>query len=198
MFSGIIETTGIVKSIEDKQGDKRFIIDVNNLDLEELKLGDSISINGVCLTAITIDDKNIAFDVSNETLACSNLGFLKQADSVNLERALKLSDRVNGHIVTGHIDTVAEIVSKQADARSWRYEINIDQQYLKYICAKGSVCIDGVSLTVNAVNSTSFSINIIPHTNEKTLFNSYDIGSKVNVEVDMMARYIESLIQKEI
>ncbi len=197
MFSGIIETTGVIKNVQDKAGDKRFVIDVNTLELNDLKIGDSISVNGVCLTAIEISNKNITFDVSNETLACSNLGSLELNESVNLERALKLSDRVNGHLVTGHIDTVAEIISKQADGRSWRYEISIDQKYIKYICAKGSVCIDGVSLTVNTVQDNSFSVNIIPHTSVKTLFSDYDVGTQVNIEVDMMARYIESLMQKD-
>lgn len=199
MFSGIIEAVGRVISIKahgnTDNEDRCFQIDVGKLDITDLKQGDSIAINGVCLTALECQGSVISFDVSNETLSCTNFSDLKIGSPVNLERALRLSDRINGHLVSGHVDTVAEVLSLTEDARSWRFEISLDKEYAYFVSHKGSICIDGVSLTVNSVSENSFSINIIPHTLEQTLFKEYRVGSRINIEVDMMARYLERLMQ---
>ncbi len=198
MFSGIIETVGTVVSIENSDnGDWKFQVDVHNLELNQLKLGDSIAVNGVCLTVINNLDKVVSFDVSNETLSCTNFSGLKEGGSVNLERALRLSDRVNGHLVSGHVDTVAKVAKLFDDGRSWRFEIDLDKEHQRYVSVKGSVSIDGVSLTVNSVSDSGFSVNIIPHTLEQTLFKQYKVGSEVNIEVDMMARYLERMMQMD-
>ncbi len=193
MFSGIIETIGSVYSVSENGGDKRFTIDVGTLDISGLMVGESVAINGVCLTVVDWQNTKIEFDVSNETLSCTNINTLSKNSLVNLERALRLSDRINGHIVSGHVDTVAELVNKFEDARSWRFEFNLAKEFLRYVCVKGSVTVDGVSLTVNSISENGFSVNIIPHTLEYTLFKEYSSGSKVNIEVDMIARYLDRL-----
>ena len=194
MFSGIIESLGSIDNIEDLGGDKRLVVEPHELDLNDIKIGDSVSINGACLTVININQQYLAFDVSNETLNCTNLGNLENGSLVNIERALRLSDRLNGHFVTGHVDTVGKVVKKQEEARSWQYEIQVTKQYMRYISRKGSVAVDGVSLTVNDIDNDIFSVNIIPHTQEHTLFKLYNENTEVNIEVDMLSRYIERLL----
>lgn len=195
MFSGIIESIGRVNNITEMKGDLRIQIDADELQCDTFKLGDSIAINGVCLTLVEQEDALLSFDVSNETLQCTNLGSLQKNSKVNLEPALRLSDRINGHIVTGHIDIVAKVSAKESDGLSWRFEFKLDKHYMRYICVKGSVAVDGVSLTVNSIDTNSFSVNIIPYTMQHTLFNDYSELTKVNIEVDMMSRYLERLIQ---
>jgi riboflavin synthase len=138
----------------------------------------------------------ISFDVSKETQSCTTFGTVSIDSRVNIELAMQLSDRLDGHIVSGHVDTVGNIISINDDGSSKRFEVEIPEEFCKYICKKGSVCIDGVSLTVNSVNSKKFSVNIIPHTLHQTLFDDYSIGSKVNIEVDLISRYLERLVQK--
>lgn len=193
MFTGIIEAIGTVSRITDKGSDKSFRIDTGKLDLSDLSVGDSICVNGVCLTAVDLSEQEFLTDVSNETLSCTTFSWLRIGDQVNLEKALKVSDRLSGHIVSGHVDGVGTIKSLLEDASSVRYEIEVPDDLARYICRKGSVCVDGVSLTVNEVENTVFSVNIIPHTSEETIFSNYHAGTKVNLEVDLIARYLEGL-----
>ena len=173
--------------------DSRFRIDTGKLDLSDVKLGDSISVNGTCLTVIEIHDNGFSTDLSNETLSVTTHGDSKVATRVNLEKAMMVGDRLGGHIVSGHVDGVGVIRSMQEDARSTRYEVEVPGDLMRYVCKKGSICIDGVSLTINDVSDNSFSVNIIPHTMEETIFAEYRENSRVNLEVDLIARYLEGL-----
>ena len=193
MFSGIIETIGKVTSIEDRNGDQRISIDAAGLDLSDVEIGHSIAINGVCLTVVNVADNKFSVDVSAETLSCTTFNQLKTGSKVNLERALKLYDRIHGHLVAGHVDGVGTVRSRQPDARSEKFEIDCPPDLLRYVSKKGSICIDGVSLTVNKKFTTGFSVNIIPHTLEETIISGYQPGTRVNLEVDIIARYLESL-----
>jgi len=194
MFTGIIEAIGKIKLIEDIDSDKRFVITSDSLDLSDVRTGDSISVNGVCLTVVGLQGKGFSVDVSVETLSCTTFNELAEGDQLNLEKALQLSSRLSGHMVSGHVDGKGIIQKKLADARSERFEINYPAELGKYICKKGSICIDGVSLTVNEVEPSYFSVNIIPHTNDETIFSEYTEGRQVNLEVDIVARYMESLM----
>jgi len=194
MFTGIIEAIGKIKLIEDIDSDKRFVITSDSLDLSDVRTGDSISVNGVCLTVVGLQGKGFSTDVSVETLSCTTFNELAAGDQLNLEKALQLSSRLSGHMVSGHVDGKGIIQKKLADARSERFEINYPAELGKYICKKGSICIDGVSLTVNEVEPSYFSVNIIPHTNDETIFSEYTEGRQVNLEVDIVARYMESLM----
>lgn len=194
MFTGIIEAIGKIKLIEDIDSDKRFVITSDSLDLSDVRTGDSISVNGVCLTVVDLQEKGFSTDVSVETLSCTTFNELVAGDKLNLEKALQLSSRLSGHMVSGHVDGKGIIQKKLADARSERFEINYPAELGKYICKKGSICIDGVSLTVNEVEPSYFSVNIIPHTNDETIFSEYTEGRQVNLEVDIVARYMESLM----
>ncbi len=194
MFTGIIEAIGKIELIEDISSDKRFVITSDLLNLSDVQVGDSISVNGVCLTVVDLQEKGFTTDVSVETLSCTTFNKLVAGDQVNLEKALQLSSRLSGHMVSGHVDGKGIIQERVADARSERFEIKFPAELGKYICKKGSICIDGVSLTVNEVEPSYFSVNIIPHTNEETIFSEYIEGSQVNLEVDIVARYMESLM----
>jgi riboflavin synthase len=194
MFTGIIEAIGKIESIEDIDSDKRFVITSDSLDLSDVRTGDSISVNGVCLTVVDLQGKGFSVDVSVETLSCTTFNELVAGDKLNLEKALQLSSRLSGHMVSGHVDGKGIIQKKFVDARSERFEINYPAELGKYICKKGSICIDGVSLTVNEVEPSYFSVNIIPHTNDETIFSEYTEGRQVNLEVDIVARYMESLM----
>ena len=196
MFTGIIECTGPLARSEPRGGDLRLVIDAPALDFSDVAIGDSISVSGVCLTAVDLGEHAFAVDASNETLALTTLGALRSGDAVNLEKALRLSDRLGGHLVSGHVDGVGRIVSIEPDARSQRWLIEAPTELARYIAAKGSICVDGVSLTVNTVESARFSVNLIPHTVEVTTFAQRKPGDRVNLEVDMMARYLERLLQE--
>jgi len=176
-------------------GDLRLRIRTGKLPLEDVALGDSICTNGACLTVIELPGDGYWADVSVETLNFTTLGDLKPGSRVNLEKALTPESRLGGHIVSGHVDGVGEIVSMQEDARSWRFVLRAPGDLAKYIAHKGSICIDGTSLTVNAVNGAEFDLNIIPQTMAETIFGQYQPGSRVNLEVDVIARYLERLIQ---
>lgn len=193
MFTGIIESVGIVEKIDNLDGDSRLAIDAGGLDMENLKDGDSIAVNGVCLTVTACNQSLLLLDVSAETLSVTTLGGLQKGSRVNLERPMLLSDRLHGHIVSGHVDAVGKVVEREPDGRSVFFTIEIPQSLQRYISKKGSVCIDGVSLTVNEKAGNRFSINIIPHTLEKTILDDYRPGTPVNIEVDIIARYLESL-----
>ena len=194
MFTGIIEAIGKIELIEDIDSDKRFIITSGSLNLSDVQRGDSISVNGVCLTVVDLQEKGFSTDVSVETLSCTTFNELAVGDQVNLEKALQLSSRLSGHMVSGHVDGKGTIQKMVTDARSERFEINFPAELRKYICKKGSICIDGVSLTINDVDESTFSVNIIPHTNVETIFSEYIEGKSVNLEVDIVARYMESLM----
>lgn len=194
MFTGIIAAVGQLKSLQPVGGDIRLHIDTAKLDLNDVKLGDSIAVNGVCLTVVEMAAKSLQFDVSQETLQRTSLGQLKTGSEANLEKALAVGDRLGGHMVSGHVDGLGEVISKTASARSWQYKIKVPAELERYIAEKGSITIDGVSLTVNGVFEGGFDINIIPHTLEETIIKHYQTGTKVNLEVDLIARYLERLL----
>ena len=194
MFTGIIEAVGSVKSMQPAGGDLRFEIDTGTLDTGDVKIGDSIAVNGVCLTVIAFDSTSFASDVSNETIALTSLKGLKAGSAVNLEKAMLPTTRMGGHLVSGHVDGLGTVVSKSGDARSIRLEIEVPAELKKYIAVKGSICIDGTSLTVNSVKDLVVGLNIVPHTQERTVIQHYTKGTKVNVEVDLIARYLETLL----
>lgn len=194
MFTGIIETVGTVDLITPKGGDVALAINVGDLDLSDVALGDSIAVNGVCLTVVTLTDAGFIADVSGETLSLTSIGNLKPGSGVNLERAMKSGRRFGGHMVSGHVDGLAEVVSRHTDARSERFRLRAPAQLAKYIAHKGSVTIDGTSLTVNIVEGCEFELNIIPHTLENTVIGGYQPGTQVNIEVDIIARYLERLL----
>ena len=194
MFTGIIEALGAVQRLEPTAGDLRFVIDSGNLDMSDVKIGDSIAVNGVCLTVIAFDAASFAADVSNETIALTSLQALKAGSAVNLEKAMLPTTRMGGHLVSGHVDGLGTVVSKSEDARSIRLEIEVPAELKKYIAVKGSICIDGTSLTVNSVDNGVVGLNIVPHTQERTVIQHYARGTKVNLEVDLVARYLETLL----
>jgi len=194
MFTGIIETLGTVTALENRGGDVRLTIDGTGLDMTDVSLGDSIAVNGVCLTVVEMSDANFAADVSGETLRLTSIGQLAQGSRVNLEKAMRSGDRFGGHMVSGHVDGLAEVVSRRSDARSEHFRIRAPAELARYIAHKGSVTIDGTSLTVNAVEGCEFDLNIIPHTLENTIIGGYQPGVKVNIEVDIIARYLERLL----
>ena len=195
MFTGIIKAVGTVRTIEKKGSDKRFSLGTGKLDMADVSIGDSICVNGVCLSVVELLDGGFATDISVETLACTTFANLQEGDSVNLEKSLRLADRLGGHIVIGHVDGVGKITGMHEAARSIQYNIEVPSQLKKYICRKGSICIDGVSLTINDVAGSLFSVNIIPHTSGETIFSGYRAGTRVNIEVDIIARYLEGLMQ---
>jgi riboflavin synthase len=194
MFTGIIQAIGHIQKIEQKGGDVSLTLDTGGLELGDSGLGDSIAVNGVCLTAVDYTDKGFVADVSGETLSKTSLGFLKQGSPVNLEKALTLNTALGGHIVSGHVDGMATLVSQCDDGRSLRYEFSVPRELAHYIAEKGSVTIDGTSLTVNEVEGNRFGVNIVPHTREHTIFQYYQIHTQVNIEVDIIARYLERLL----
>ena len=195
MFTGIIQAIGTIADMQAKGGDIALAINTAKLDLSDVALGDSIAVNGVCLTAIALTESGFTADVSRETLSLTSLGTLSKGSEVNLEKALTLQTRLGGHLVSGHVDGLGEVKSRQNDGRSERFVITAPDDISRYIAMKGSITIDGVSLTVNAVNGSDFEINIVPHTIQETIIEHYQIGTKVNLEVDVIARYLERLIQ---
>ncbi|WP_426662710.1 riboflavin synthase [Rhodanobacter aciditrophus] len=194
MFTGIIQSVGRIRRLEPRGGDLRLHVDTDGLDLSDVQLGDSIAVSGVCLTAVALETQGFAADVSNETLSLTTLGQLRPGDPVNLEKALRLADRLGGHLVSGHVDGLGKVVSMTPDARSQRWIFEVPAGVAHYIAAKGSVCIDGTSLTVNEVAGHRFGVNLIPHTVEHTTFHAKRAGDAVNIEVDVIARYVERLI----
>ena len=197
MFTGIIQAIGQIARIEPRGGDVRLHIDAGSLDLSDVAPGDSIAVSGVCLTALEPSAHGFLADVSNETLGLTTLGDAAVGDAVNLEKALRLADRLGGHLVTGHVDGLAEVTAIEADARSRRIGFCVPATLARYLARKGSVCIDGVSLTVNAVCEDEFEVNLIPHTLEATTLAQRQVGDAVNLEVDLMARYAERLFAGE-
>jgi len=197
MFTGIIECIGQVETCEKKDADGRFAIKATELDLTNVTLGDSIAVSGVCLTVVTKTESTFLVDVSAETLSCTTLGELQTGDAVNLEQAVTPTTRLGGHLVSGHVDGVGAVTALTEDGCSIKMMIAVPPSLAKYIAVKGSVCVDGVSLTVNSIEKNSFSVNIIPHTLEKTTTGLYREGQRVNIEVDVVARYLERLLNAE-
>ncbi len=193
MFTGIVLDVGRVASLEPRGGDVRIVIEVANIDPDAIRIGDSICVQGCCLTATEIQGNAFAADVSRETLNVTTLGELRPGSPVNLEPSLKAGDQLGGHLVSGHVDGLATVTSIADDARSRRISISVPQELARYIARKGSVAVDGVSLTVNDVEGSVFGVNIIPHTQTATTLGRLTVGSKVNLEIDQIARYIERL-----
>ncbi|WP_415902652.1 riboflavin synthase [Neptuniibacter sp. QD29_5] len=194
MFTGIIEAVGTIAAIEEQAGDMRLYVRTGQLDLADVKLGDSIATNGVCLTAVELPGDGFIADVSRETLAHTRFHTLAIGERVNLEKALMPTSRLGGHIVTGHVDGIGEIVSRSEDARSIRFSVKAPAAIQRYLAAKGSVTVDGISLTVNALDGDCFELNIVPHTAQETIMTEYVTGRQVHLEVDIIARYLERLI----
>jgi len=197
MFTGIIQAVGKVVALQPTGGDLRLRVHSGSLPLADVALGDSICTNGVCLTVIELPGDGYWADVSVETLEFTTLGTLQPGSRVNLEKALTPASRLGGHIVSGHVDGVGEVLSLREDGRSVRVELQAPASLAKYIAQKGSICVDGTSLTVNAVNGARFGLNIIPQTMTETIFGEYRPGSRVNLEVDVIARYLERLVLGE-
>ena len=193
MFTGIVTATGTVTGLTEQDGDMRLRIDSGALDMTDVAAGDSISVNGVCLTVLEPAVREFQADVSAETLSCTTLGGLAKGSRVNLEKAMRLGDRLGGHLVSGHCDGMGTVLELERDARSVRLTIEAPAELARYICRKGSICVDGVSLTVNEVTDGEFGVNIIPHTMDQTIFTDYGAGTLVNLEVDIIARYLERL-----
>ena len=194
MFTGIIESIGTIRAMTPKGGDVRVLVETGKLDLSDVKLGDSIAVNGVCLTAVELPGNGFGADVSRETLARTAFVDLKAGSRVNLEKALTPTSRLGGHLVSGHVDGVGEVVAREENARAVQFRIRVPRELAKYIALKGSITVDGTSLTVNSVNGTEFELTIGPHTLAETIMVDYRPGRKVNLEVDLLARYLERLL----
>lgn len=197
MFSGIIADVGRIKQASDRDGGLRLVIAAKALDLGDVQIGDSIAVNGVCLTVIEHTADAFTVEVSRETLDCT-VGLDAQDAPVNLEKALRLADRLGGHLVSGHVDGVGEVVEFSDLGESWRLVVRAPQALAKYIAIKGSITINGVSLTINQVSGAEFSVNLIPHTLAMTNLKYLRAGSRVNLEVDLIARYVERMMQAQI
>ena len=195
MFTGLIQAVGRIAQIEKGQQDIRLRIETGKLPLEDVALGDSIATSGVCLTVTELPGDGYWADVSPETLSLTTLGTKGIGDSVNLETSLTLNTPLGGHLVSGHVDGVGRIEEITEDARFWRVKVAAPENLARYIAMKGSICVDGTSLTVNQVEGASFELTIIPQTWEETVFSEYEVGSPVNLEVDVIARYLERLSQ---
>ncbi|MEG1626975.1 riboflavin synthase [Pseudomonas sp.] len=197
MFTGIIESIGSIRTLTPKGGDVRVYVETGKLDLGDVKLGDSIAVNGVCLTAVELPGDGFWADVSRETLYCTAFNELKSGSRVNLEKALTPTTRLGGHLVSGHVDGVGEVVSRSDNARAIQFRIRAPKELAKYIAHKGSITVDGTSLTVNVVDGAEFELTIVPHTLAETIMADYRPGRRVNLEVDLLARYLERLLLGE-
>jgi riboflavin synthase len=194
MFTGIIEAVGTVTNCKRSGDDMRLVIDTGKLDTGDVILGDSIAVNGVCLTVVALDGSQFSADVSAETLAHTTLGKCKTGQRVNLEKALTPSSRLGGHLVSGHVDGVGVVKNRKSDGLSERFRIEAPQELARYIARKGSICVDGISLTVNQVEANVFDLNIVPHTLANTTMADFAEGREVNLEVDIIARYLERML----
>ncbi len=195
MFSGIIADVGFITRATNRDGGLRLSVATETLGMDDVKIGDSIAVNGVCLTVIEIDGLTFTVDVSRETLNCT-IGLERQGGHVNLEKALRLCDRLGGHLVSGHVDGVGEVIAFNDIGESWRLVVRAPHELAKFIATKGSVTINGVSLTVNHVAGTEFDLNLIPHTLDATTLNELKVGVKVNLEIDLIARYCERMLNR--
>ncbi len=198
MFTGIIQAKGQLKQKVSKGIDAKLIIEASDLEWSTVQIGDSIAVNGVCLTVESLLNQGFSADVSEETLSCSTLGMLKLKATVNLEKALTLQTHLGGHLVSGHVDGIGQVVNTKTVGRSLQVSVQVPVGLAKYIAAKGSIAIDGVSLTVNTVQSTVFTVNLVPHTLAMTTLYKIQVGQQVNLEVDMIARYLERLLLSQV
>ena len=194
MFTGLIQGVGRVARVESLGGDVRLHIEVGSLPFDTVEMGESIAVNGTCLTVVAFDAQSFAADASNETLSLTTLGTLAVGSLVNLERALRASDRLGGHWVSGHVDGMGTVKQIHDDARAQRWRFEVPSALTRYIAKKGSICVDGVSLTVNEADAQGFEVALIPHTVEHTAFKTTRVGDAVNIEVDLVARYVERLL----
>jgi len=194
MFTGIIEAVGEVAALQQRSGDLRLRVASGKLDLSDVRLGDSIATNGVCLTVVELPGDGYWADVSAETLARTTLQHLRPGSRLNLEKALTPTTRLGGHLVSGHVDGVGEVISRRRDGRAEQFELEAPAAIAKYIAEKGSICVDGISLTVNAVAGSRFRLTIVPHTLGETTMAQFQPGQRVNLEVDIIARYLERLL----
>jgi len=193
MFTGIIQAIGSIQEVHSSDNGVVLKINSNNLDISDSKIGESIAVNGVCLTATQVSDNSFTADVSNETINCTTLSDLLIGDSVNLEKSLRINQGIDGHLVSGHVDGIGKVQSINKDGDSSRIKILVEGDIIKYIAKKGSICINGVSLTVNSVEDNIFDVNIFPHTFSVTTLSNLSVGSNVNLEIDLIARYVERL-----
>lgn len=194
MFTGIIQAIGTIAALEPKGEDARVRVQTGKLDLADVQSGDSIAVNGVCLTAVDLPGDGFWADVSGETLSRTTFAGLQKGSRANLEKALTPTTRLGGHLVSGHVDGIGEVVSRQSDGRSERFVIRAPADLARYIAEKGSICVDGISLTVNDVNGAEFELNIVPHTLVETTMSEFKPGTQINLEVDIIARYLERLL----
>lgn len=197
MFTGIIEAVGTIRAININSEGARIEVSTGGLDMGDVALGDSIATNGICLTVVSFDSDSYAADVSSETLSCTAFGNYRVGQKVNLEKAMLPTTRFGGHMVSGHVDVVSEIVSIAQNGNSNEYWISLPEEIAPYVAEKGSITVDGISLTVNSVTDNQFRLTIVPHTTEKTIIGHYSSGTQVNLEVDLVARYIERLLLKK-
>ena len=195
MFTGIIQAVGNIASLEQRGGDMRLGVNSGKLPMADVNPGDSIAVSGVCLTVIEKSAHGFHADVSGETLKRTVIGKLSVSDAVNLEKALTLETRLSGHLVSGHVDGFGTVTARREDSRSVQFSVQAPDELARYIATKGSICVDGVSLTVNAVDGAVFELNIVPHTLSETTLQNYQVGQQVNLEVDLVARYLERLLQ---
>lgn len=195
MFTGIVAAMGTLLERSEQGGDHRLRIAAQALDLGDVRIGDSIAVNGCCLTVVELEADSFSADVSAETLRCTTLGSLAPGRRVNLEKAMRLDDRLGGHLVSGHVDGIGALLVRESEGDSLRLNLRAPAELARYIARKGCICIDGTSLTVNEVNGTDFTVNIIPHTRAETIIGQYREGQRVNLEVDLLARYLERLQQ---
>ena len=195
MFTGIIEAIGILTKRQQVNGDLTLSFESKDFNLADVALGDSIATNGVCLTVTAIGNQSFSADVSLETLSASTLGQLKVGQAVNLEKALLASSRLGGHIVSGHVDGIGHIEKLEKSARSWLLDVIVPNELKSFIAKKGSITVDGVSLTTNYLTANGFQLNIVPHTWQRTIIANYRTDQKVNIEVDILARYLDQLQQ---
>jgi riboflavin synthase len=194
MFTGIIQAVGSIASLQRRGGDARLCIHAGKLAMVDVNLGDSIAVSGVCLTVVEKSAGGFCADVSGETLRRTMIGSLAVNNTVNLEKALTLETRLGGHLVSGHVDGIGTVTARKEDSRSVQFKIKAPAELARYIAVKGSICVDGVSLTVNAVDGAGFELNIVPHTLTATTLHEYRAGRQVNLEVDLVARYLERLL----
>ncbi|NZA28393.1 riboflavin synthase [Luteimonas sp. SJ-92] len=194
MFTGIIEGVGRLAARDPRGGDVRLTVAVGSLPFADVRAGESIAVNGVCLTVVAFDAETFQADASNETLSLTTLGALPDGAALNLERAMRPDDRLGGHLVSGHVDGVGRVEAIVPDARAQRWRFAAPAEVLRYVAKKGSICVDGVSLTVNAVDGGGFEVALIPHTVANTAFSATAVGDRVNLEVDLVARYVERLL----
>ncbi len=196
MFTGLIQGVGRLRELEPREGDIRIHIDTGSLPFKAVEMGESIAVNGVCLTVTSFDDASFSADVSTETLSLTTLGALAEGAALNLERAMQPTERMGGHMVSGHVDGIGRVLDVQEDARAQRWRFAMPREIARYVAKKGSISVDGVSLTVNAVDDATFEVALVPHTVSHTVFADTKVGDAVNLEIDVVARYVERLLEQ--